>query len=157
MTHQSKWYRPEIEAVSLTYQLDPDLVEAIVRKESSGLTHAYRYEPDFFDRYLKDDPEYDGCNPRRFSASYGLMQIMYPTARDRGYTDPPEYLFVPLVGLKWGCYHLSRLFEVVKGDVDRALAAYNGGLGNSRKPFRPIISAYVDGVKHNLNDIREGK
>lgn len=156
MPNQSKLYRPLIEVAAAEYGLDANLVEAVVRKESSGLTHAYRYEAGFFDRYLADDPAYAGGNPRRVSASYGLMQIMYPTACERGFGKEPEYLFVPSIGLEWGCRQLKYLIAYVAGDIDRALAAYNGGLGSSRRPFRPIISAYVEAVKRHLADIVKG-
>lgn len=136
-SHESNWFRAEIEVVASRYGLDPNLVEAIVRVESSGLTHAYRYEPAFYQTYLANNPEYDGGNPRRVSASYGLMQVMYPVARELGLSGEPENLFVPLVGLEFGCKKLHQLLKWSKGNVDQALAAYNGGKrGNERYPYR---------------------
>ena len=125
-------YHEDVAVMAARHGLDPQLVEAVCWIESSGRTHAYRFEPDFWERYLRRSPAYDGANPDRVSASYGLMQVMFPTAVDHGMppTEPPEYLFVPLVGLEWGCRILAQRLVWAKGDVRKALASYNGGQGN---------------------------
>lgn len=157
MSHPSKDYRAEIEVAASRYGLDPDVVEAIVRVESSGLTHAFRHEPLFYEHYLKDDPEYDGALPIRVSSSYGLMQVMYPVAKERGFTNSPEYLFVPNIGLDYGCKQLAYLLGRTKGDLERAIVAYNGGIGNARtKPFKPEHAIYLAKVKRALDNIKAG-
>ncbi|MFN5313520.1 MAG: hypothetical protein ACK5FF_03605, partial [Planctomyces sp.] len=80
------WYQAETETMAQRHGLPVDLVTAVVWAESSGLTHAYRYEPAFWRRYLEDKPEWDGANPARVSASYGLMQVMFPVAVEFGYS-----------------------------------------------------------------------
>jgi soluble lytic murein transglycosylase-like protein len=135
-------YRAEIEVAAKAHQLDPLLVEALVLKESSGNTDSFRWERNFWNRYLKAKPEWRGQNPRRVSSSYGLMQIMYPVALERDYPKdwPPEYLFVPEVGLEYGCRQLRMLIDWAEGvgqgvGVDRrlqaVLASYNGGRGGN--------------------------
>lgn len=146
------WYRPEVETIAIRHDLSPDLVQAVCLIESSGQTHAYRAEPAFWDRYLKGKPEWDGANPARVSASYGLMQVMFPTAVDHGMgrTEPPEYLFVPLIGLEWGCRVLADRLEWARGDVRAALASYNGGKGGNA-PGGPLRNAlYADKVLAKL-------
>lgn len=146
------WYRPEVEAMASRHDLAPDLVQAVCLIESSGQTHAYRAEPAFWDRYLKGKPEWDGANPARVSASYGLMQVMFPTAVEHGMarTDPPEYMFVPLIGLEWGCRVLAARLEWTRGDVRAALASYNGGKGGNA-PGGPLRNAlYADKVLAKL-------
>lgn len=130
------WYRPDVQLQAERHDLDPLLVEAVCLTESSGLTTAYRFEPLFWERYLKHNPAYDGANPRRVSASYGLMQCMFPTAVEFGMTptEPPEYLFVPLIGLDYGCRVLKERLEWAKGDMESALAAYNGGKTRDNSP-----------------------
>lgn len=147
-------YRAEIEALAAQFHLDPDLVEAIVLTESSGKTHAYRFEPGFWQRYMRNKPEYDGANPERVSSSYGLMQVMYPVAREMGFAEnAPEYLFVPTIGLFWGCKKFRSLLDWSKQNVDQALAAYNGGKGqNDKPPYRN--QHYVDKVKRNLERLQ---
>ncbi|HEX7769694.1 MAG TPA: transglycosylase SLT domain-containing protein, partial [Dokdonella sp.] len=136
------WYRAEVEIIANRHALTPDLVQAVCLVESSGLTTAYRPEPAFWERYLKGKPEWDGANPARVSASYGLMQVMFPVAVEHGMarTEPPEYLFVPLIGLDYGCRVLAKRIEWARGDVRAALASYNGGqVGNA--PGGPLRNA----------------
>lgn len=120
----------EIRVVAGKEQVDPALVAAIVAAESSGRTDAFRFEPAFWRRYCLNNPLYSQDTPRRVASSYGLMQVMYPTARERGFPGPPELLFIPEIGLTWGCRHLKLLLEWAQGDTWKAVAAYNGGQGN---------------------------
>ena len=164
-------YRPEITAAAKAYGLDPLLVEAIVLTESSGNTDAFRFEPNYYNRLLKPKKLYPGQNPRRISSSYGLLQIMYDVAMERGYPKalPPEHLFVPEVGLEWGCKHLRYLMDwaaefntplVPVSEQDRieaVLASYNGGRGGNRPTDRPKRNApYVRKVLSNLSLLKTG-
>lgn len=125
--------------------LDPQIVEALVLVESSGHADAFRFEPGFYARYLKGKPEWADAIPRRVSSSYGLMQILYPVAKELGFTLEPEMLFLPATNLTWGCLHLSHLLTWAGGDYTRALCAYNGGKGgNVTPPFRN--QGYADKV-----------
>lgn len=146
-------YREEITVAAAAHQLSPRLVEAITRVESSGKTSAYRYEPAFWTRYMSHDPKWARANPERVSASYGLMQIMFPVAQEMGFGHlEPEYLFVPAIGLEFGCRKVASLLRWAAGDVARALAAYNGGQrGNVTPPFRN--QAYADKVLHELEGL----
>jgi soluble lytic murein transglycosylase-like protein len=132
-----KHYEPLIEQKAKEYGLEPALVKAVVSVESSGMTSAYRYEPAFWLRYMANKPEFKGMNPHRASASYGLMQVMYATAVAHGLKGEPEEMFIPTVGLDYGCRVLSKLLKKCNGDVEQALAQYNGGeTGNKERPFR---------------------
>lgn len=124
-------FRSLIESTATRHGLDPNLVEAVVLTESSGNTRAYRYEPDFWRRYMASKAEWQGRDPERVSASYGLMQIMFPVAKELGYTGEPEALMVPSTGLEYGCLKLRKLLAWSQNDVRTALAAYNGGVGNN--------------------------
>lgn len=146
------WYRAEVELIAGRHALTPDLVQAVCLIESSGQTDAFRPEPAFWDRYLRGKPEWDGANPRRVSASYGLMQVMFPVAVEHGMarTEPPEYLFVPLIGLEYGCRVLAARLEWARGDLRAALASYNGGKGGNA-PGGPLRNgAYADKVLAKL-------
>jgi soluble lytic murein transglycosylase-like protein len=138
-------YRREIAEAAAAHAFDPRVVEAVVAVESSGRTHAYRFEPQFFDKYLAGKPEWRGAVPERVSASYGLMQVMFVVAKELGFSGDPELLFVPRVGLDWGCRKLATLMAWAEGDPVRALCAYNGGRGgNTTPPYRN--QAYADRV-----------
>lgn len=70
-----------------------------------------------------------GWHRERVSASYGLMQILFVVANERGFRGEPEDLYIPEVNLHWGCRQLSWLYRRLEGDRRKVVAAYNGGLG----------------------------
>lgn len=153
------WYRHKITTVANAHSLSPFLVEAICWVESRGRVDAFRHEPQFWDRYhLADKPEYSGMNPRRVSSSYGLMQIMYPVARELGFQGEPEMLFQIAVNLHWGCKKLREIsdwansFNIRYPDRLRAIAAaYNGGKGGNA-PGTPLRNGvYADRVIATIN------
>src|SRR3990167_4081948 len=142
-----RFYRPLIEAIAEQVSLDPLLVAAVVWQESAFNTDGFRFEPAFFNRYLKHKPPYATQNPRRASSSYGLMQVMAVVAIEDGTllaSENPEVLFQPDRGLTAGVVRLSKLVRWAAGlplsEADRlraALASYNGGRGsNDKPPFR---------------------
>jgi hypothetical protein len=110
--------------------VDPLLLEAVSFQESSWRADAFRFEPAFYERYLKGKPQFKGQVPRRISSSYGLFQVMYSTALEHGFSDEPEVLFVPFTNILMGARILKSLLSWAGGDVAQALAAYNGGKGN---------------------------
>lgn len=138
-----RFYKDLIIAVATSHGLEPALVAGVCWQESEFCAHAYRFEPDFWNRYLKLNPKYRHLNPARVSASYGLMQIMYPLVHEDKLADndalPPEHLFVPELNLDMGCRWLKGLFTWAQGlgvndaNVVRlaAVAAYNGGKGGN--------------------------
>ena len=82
--------------------LDPRLVRAVVAVESA-------FRP-------------DAVSPK---GAQGLMQLMPRTAASLGVADA----FDPEQNLEGGSRHLAALVAGYKGDLDRALAAYNAGQG----------------------------
>lgn len=67
----------------------------------------------------------------------GLMQLMPETAQDmvgKGYVDgrryPADELSDPTVNIEFGCAYLAYLSAYFNGATDRAIAAYNAGMGN---------------------------
>jgi soluble lytic murein transglycosylase-like protein len=123
-------YSPEIQIASGRHGLDPNLVRAVISKESAGKTHAVRFEASVAD-WFKRNPKAAGLTPERYASSYGLMQILFATATDYGFSAEPEYLFVPRIGLDFGCMHLAAMNKWAHGDLAKALEAYNGGKGNA--------------------------
>lgn len=138
-------YSPLISATANAHGLDPNFVEAVVIQESSGATDAFRFEPKFYARYLAKNPAYAGQNPRRISSSYGLMQVMYVVAKELGFAGEPEELFVPMVGLEWGCRRLAVLMTWAKGDLLSVAAAYNGGRADNEPGHQPMLRNEVYG------------
>jgi soluble lytic murein transglycosylase-like protein len=151
-------FHEEVREIASQHGLDVQLVEAICIVESSGDTGAYRHEPAFWLQYMASKPEWKGKNPKRYAASYGLMQVMFTSALLVGYNqkDPPEMLYVPTIGLDFGCRILKNCLAWSRGDVKAALAAYNGGRtadnGPDRQPKRNQV--YVDKVLKEYEKIK---
>ena len=106
--HTLRDTRRIVRAAALRHDLDPALVEAVVRAESSG-------------------------NPRAVSRAqaYGLMQLKVATAGDMaGRSVSIDELFDPRTNVELGCRYLKYLFARYSGDEKLTLMAYNAGLGN---------------------------
>lgn len=142
--------------------LDPKLVKALVLVESGGNPWAWNPEPRY--RYLwdvranapfraltgaeisseappADFPTMAGDRDQEWwgqSASWGVCQVMGAVARERGFQRPYlTELLDPSLCLSIACAHLAGLLRWANGDVEQALAAYNGGRGgNETRPFR---------------------
>lgn len=107
-------YEDDIQSAAETYKIDPYLVAAVIETESNW-------------------------NPkvRSSSGAEGLMQLLPVTAQDmidKGYVDGDAYsvddLFEPDVNIIFGCAYLRYLLDYYDGALDRAIAAYNAGIGN---------------------------
>lgn len=106
-------YRDSILRHSREFNLDPNLVVAVIRVESKF-------------RITAESPR----------GAKGLMQLMPDTARWAAEQMGIEYsegdLFDPDYNITVGCWYLANLLHEFKGNLPAALAAYNGGRGNVR-------------------------
>lgn len=148
-------YRDVLETCAARSGVDPLLVEAVVWQESAGQADAFRYEPAYWERYCKNNPRFKNDEPRRVASSYGLMQIMYPTALDYGYIGDPEGLFDIKVNVNLGCIILADLLRFWEGDMTKALASYNGGLGGVERPGPLSYAARVRSRYERLTAARQ--
>ena len=114
-------------AAASKHALDPALVCAVVEQESAWDTHAIRYEPAFRTRYVAPI----GLPPTEElarSISWGLMQVMGQVARERGFAGKfLSALCDPATGLDIGCAVLAAKLAAGVGEIDHALALWNGG------------------------------
>ncbi len=99
-------YSPLIEKIAEEYKVDPKVIKAMVRQESS-------------------------FNPNAVSkcGAKGLMQLMPGTAKDMGVQN----VFDPEQNIRGGVKYLASLLKRYNGDYRKAVAAYNGGMGNIDK------------------------
>ncbi len=115
----SQW----VEQASGRFNLDPRLVDAVIRVES-------------------------GYNPRAVSpkGALGLMQLIPATAQRFGVQDPWD----PKQNIQGGASYLRYLLDLFKGNVPLTLAAYNAGehsvLRNRGIPAIPETVDYVQKV-----------
>mgnify|MGYP000872414544 CR=1 FL=1 len=115
-----------IDEASRAYGVDKDLIRSVIQAES-------------------------GFEPRATSpkGAMGLMQLMPKTARDLGVRDAYD----PQENIMAGTRYLRSLLDRYDGDVPRALAAYNWGMGNvERNPERlpRETREYVARITHYL-------
>ncbi|MCP4723555.1 MAG: transglycosylase SLT domain-containing protein [bacterium] len=93
-------YNNIIEEAAIEYKLDPDLIRAVIVKESSG-------NPDAVSKV----------------GAKGLMQLMDQTAGDLNVNN----VFDPRENILAGTKYLKKQLVDNGGDLERALAAYNAG------------------------------
>lgn len=145
-----------IETAADIHDLPVSLVAAIVKTESSFIPVAIRYEPQFYARYIVGKPitaippcSQDTERTAR-AMSWGLMQIMGATARERGFRGAfLSELCDPAVGLYWGCAHLVYLksqYQKSHG-TEGVIAAYNAGSPRKNHIGQFVNQLYVERIR----------
>ncbi len=138
-------------AAAVRHHLDPALVCAIVEQESAWQPWAIRFEPAFFAKYVA--PLFAICkiepatNTEAYSRaiSWGLMQVMGQTARERGFAGKfLSELCDPATGLDAGCELLAHKLALAEGNIERALVLWNGG-ANPEYPAQALarVTSYA--------------
>jgi soluble lytic murein transglycosylase len=115
-------YSATVEAAAVEFDLDPLLIWAIMRQES-------RFDPEAL--------SYVGAR--------GLMQVMPSTqdwiAEQMGEHIPPGDAFTAPANVRLGAWFLRFLLDYFDGDLELAIAAYNGGAGSvDRWRSDPLVS-----------------
>lgn len=118
---------PLVLQVCTLFDLRPDILAAQIEAESSGDPFAFRYEPEFYERYIDNHPHALGYRFGPLAAcSYGLLQVLLETAVEHGFDGPAQQLFDPRVGLTFGAKYLKHCLTLAAGDYRLALEKYNG-------------------------------
>lgn len=132
LSKQAKTYQRVIQVYSRIYDVDEELIHAIVRQESC------------FN---------EGAHSR--VGAIGLMQLMPRTALGLRINDPwnPEH------NIQGGIKYISQMLKRFDGNYKLAIAAYNAGPGNVRKykgipPFKETRN-YVKKVYKEYNRLKK--
>jgi soluble lytic murein transglycosylase-like protein len=126
-----------IEEQSILYGIEIPLIKAIIQKESSFKQYAVRYEPAFYNRYIKNNSKFLNHKyynfPEIISSSYGYLQIMYTTALEEGFiSNEPTDLYDPEINIMYSLKHLKR--KINKYGLALGILAYNSGSPKGTEP-----------------------
>lgn len=146
-----------IEKAASKFNLDPCLVEAIVKKESSYITKLMRYEAAwsyFYDikRFSKPNLITDRTEQELQKFSFGLMQVMGSVAREDGHSGQLVDLLIPETGLNYGCMQLKQ-FVTKYPNIQDAISSYNQGSPRKNYVGKYQNQAYVDDVMKTWGDL----
>lgn len=86
--------------------------------------------------------------------SWGIMQVTVATARDMRPGTTAEHLNDPAISIDLGARYFSQMLRRYKGNVDRAIRAYNQGPGNEDKNAK-YADAHLSKVKMYYQKIIE--
>lgn len=132
----------EIIAVNAAkYGVPFDWIKAVMMTESSGNPMAFRDEPAIGD------------------ASYGLMQLLYRTARGLGYTGEAIGLYDPMISLDLGTKLIAQIRRQVGEDFEAMYSAYNSGDPSAYKDSSQVAAhvanadSWLERVRATLGDI----
>ena len=120
--------RTHVDNAAKTHGIDSELIRAVIQTES-------------------------GWNPNARSkvGAIGLMQLMPSTARELGVKNAYD----PAQNIAGGSKYLAQLVKRYKGDISKALMAYNCGPGNVNKGRIPKASkAYAKKVMGIYRDLK---
>lgn len=113
-------YDNDINLITKRLNIPAPLIKAFIAIESAFNPQAYKYEA------------------HRKDASYGLIQILYNTAKGIGFKGVPDDLYSPPVNINWAGKYIKYLIDTYK-DYDKVFAAYNMGYPRLAKDTTKII------------------
>lgn len=136
-------YRQYVSSTASKYQIEADLIHAVIKTESNGNHRAVSRK-----------------------GAMGLMQLMPSTANDMNVVNP----FNPEENIEGGTRYLRYMIEKFNGNVSLALAAYNAGpktverygaippIFETREYVKRVLSLYKGKQQYDVPDtVRPGQ
>lgn len=141
------------------FNLEPELVAAIIWKESRGFAYAVRFEPHYrwlhqVDTYAKRHRISIETEKNQQQQSFGLCQIMGATARWLGFDGPLGTLYRADQNIYWGCKFIKRLLGKY-GNLEDVAAAYNAGTPRRNSDGEYVNQSYVDDIRKYYNELKK--
>lgn len=106
----------------------------------------FEQNPKRVKRERRGSKKYNYFAQLRIASSYGLIQVMYPSAVGEGLREKPESMYTPEVGLEIGFSHLNRKRRRKGYTLTDAIAAYNAGSAR-KKDGKYENQRYVDKIE----------
>ena len=149
----------KVREAALRNGIEPEWVAAFVQAESSGNTHAVRFEPGWkyfhnIGMHAKRLKITDDSEKAQQQFSWGLLQVMGSVAREWGYPDMLHTLSDPKRGLEFGCRHLAAMRRRYPTGRDW-IAAYNAGSPRKGPSGSYANEGYVKKVVGFWNDFSD--
>jgi soluble lytic murein transglycosylase-like protein len=127
-------YDALISSASIKYGVPETWIRAFIMTESSFNPQAYRAEPQIND------------------ASYGLMQLLYKTAKGLGYGGMPEGLYDPGTNIDLGVKLMSQGRAKYGDDIQAVYSFYNSGSGTKYLTV-PGVAQHVANMLRNFEQV----
>jgi soluble lytic murein transglycosylase-like protein len=138
-------------SAAAAHNLYLELICAICEQESAWNPWAIRYEPAFYEKYIRPLVDSGRLSPspgisaateaRTRAFSWGLMQVMGQVAREHAFAGASlAELCDPAIGLDAGCRVFAAKLAAAEGNVTRALLLWNGG-ANREYPVEVLARA----------------
>ena len=109
--------------MSSQYNLPPGLLQSLCYIESNHRVEVINYN--------------DGDGH-----SYGVCQIKYKTAKYLGFKGTPEQLMEPQNNIKYAAAYLAYQMKRYKGNISKAVIAYNKGNANKLTSTRYQLKVF---------------
>ena len=119
-------YGDHVNAMSAKYEVPPELIWAVIGQESVG--------------------KVDATSP---TGVRGIMQVTGDTFKDLGVGNDRTD---PLQSIEAGTKYLGQLLAKYNGDYDKAIVAYNSGLGNVDKAVAKHGDKWLNGIRAEGQD-----
>jgi len=138
-----RWF-PVVDDVCQVHGVSQSLALAIITVESSGDDKAYRVEPGYYSLYIEKNKKWRDLMTQNnwkwddVACSYGLMQLMFPTAWMVGYRGSPTGLYKPRANIDCGIKYIAQLIDKYFGCKHAALAHYNGGSTGAKQYYNGV-------------------